>query len=73
VVVAAPKPTTTGPTPPSGKKPKHFKTGSGVPSTQTSSDGGGTNWTAIGAGLGGAAVLIAAAAFVMLRRRGPVG
>jgi plastocyanin len=73
VVVAAPKPTVTGQTPPSGKKPKKFKTGLGIPSTSRTSSGGGTNWTAIGAGLGAGALVAAAATFVMLRRRGRVG
>lgn len=71
VVVAAPKPTVTDPTPPSGKKPKHFKTGSGIPSTsRDTSSGGGTNWTAIGAGLG-VAVAAAVGLIVLRRRRRP--
>jgi plastocyanin len=73
IVVAAPKPTVTGPTPPSGKKPKHFKTGVAIPLTSAdSSSGGGTNWTGIGGALGGAA-LVVAAAVLLLRRRGSAG
>jgi plastocyanin len=73
IVVAAPKPKVTGPKPPSGKKPKGFHPRPTITSASgpTHSGGGGTNWTAIGAGLGGAAILlIAAAAFLLPRRRG---
>jgi plastocyanin len=76
VVVAAPKPTVTGPKPPSGKKPKGFHPQPTITSATPENDsgnGGGTNWTAIGAGLGVAVVVLAAAAYLMLRRRGSTG
>lgn len=77
VVVAAPKPTVTGPKPPSGKKPKGFHPRPTITSAagpSNGSGGGGTNWTAIGGGLGGAAVvLVAVAVFLLLRRRRPAG
>jgi len=72
---AAPKPTVTGPKPPSGKKPKGFHPQATIASASgpTGSGGGGTDWTAIGAGLGGAAVVLGAAVLLMLPRRGPAG
>lgn len=76
VVIAAPKPTVSGPKPPSGKTPKGFHpqaSGStSISGTDTLRESGTrTNWTVVGVALGAAAVILAVAAFVILRRRRP--
>jgi plastocyanin len=75
VVVAAPKPTVTGATPPSGRKPKGFhpKPTFTTATPVTPSSGGGTDWGAIGGGIGAAAALLASALLVARRRRGARG
>lgn len=73
IVVAAPRPPVTGPTPPSGKKPKGFHPratiASGTDTLQESATH--TNWTVVGIGIGVGALLIAAIVFLLLRRRRP--
>ena len=72
IVVAAPKPTTTGPTPPNGKKPKGFHPRAMITSgTDTFSHETHIHrdWTVAGIAIGIAAVILAAVAFFLLRRR----
>jgi plastocyanin len=72
VVVAAPKPASTGPAPPSGKEPPGFKPKPGITQQAAPTSGSGgtrTDWGAVAVGAAALAVILAAAGLVLSRRR----